>query len=420
MSKFRGHPLIDTKDYLDSQAEFEFHPSIREFLEQLQPPTEDLLRDFQLSLRFVSDYSDTPGTFNRFRGEVQRFLNYLWVTAKRSLAQVDEEVVQSYFKMLRTPPLPWVSRGIYPGFLEKEGLRVPNPKWRPFALRTQDEKARYHATQATLNSSRTVLQRYFIFLVQRDYLAKNPMPNLRRRDQRAKTGVVNVDEKTARRLNNWQWSYLLKTLQETANKDPAYERELFVVVTMKSLFLRVGELASRPMDDGVERVPLFSDFRIKNVQGEEYWSYTVFGKGDKTRSVTLPTGYLPFLRRWRKHLGLVPSLPLPTDNHPILPSNRGGGALGKRQVQRAFESAIELTAGCMKNENLTEEAARLLAIKNETHYLRHTGASMAIEAGVDIRHISEELGHASAAFTEAVYVNADETRRRLANRNRSI
>jgi len=36
------------------------------------------------------------------------------------------------------------------------------------------------------------------------------------------------------------------------------------------------------------------------------------------------------------------------------------------------------------------------------------------------RHISEELGHASAAFTEQVYVNADQDRRRAAGQQRSI
>lgn len=74
----------------------------------------------------------------------------------------------------------------------------------------------------------------------------------------------------------------------------------------------------------------------------------------------------------------------------------------------------------MKDEGFVDEAAQLEAIASETHYLRHTGASQAIEAGADIRHISEELGHASAAFTEQVYVNADQARRRAAGRNRSI
>jgi integrase/recombinase XerC len=420
MSKFRGHPLFDTKEFLEVQIDFEEHRCLHAFFERLALPTEDLLRDFQLSLRFVSDYSDTPGTFNRFRGEVQRFLNYLWVTTKRTLVQVDQEVVTSYLVTLNNPPDGWVSRGIYPAFRGKNGLREPNPKWRPFLNRSKDKNAAYYATQASIDSSRTVLQCFFSFLVRREHLAKNPMPDLRRKDKRAKPKKSTEEERAFRRLTDWQWSYLLDTLIQAADENSDFERELFVVVTMKTLFLRVGELAPRPTDVNEDRVPVFGDFRLKTLQGEQYWSYAVFGKGDKARSVTLPSGYLPFLKRWREHLGLIPSLPLLTDNHPILPSNRGGRALGKRQVQRAYESAIELAAERMVSENLKEEAESLRAIKTETHYLRHTGASQAIDGGIDIRHISEELGHASAAFTEAVYVNSDQARRRLASRDRSI
>lgn len=59
----------------------------------------------------------------------------------------------------------------------------------------------------------------------------------------------------------------------------------------------------------------------------------------------------------------------------------------------------------MRDQGFIEEADQFETIRSETHYLRHTVASQAIEAGADIRHISEELGHASAAFTESVYVN---------------
>jgi site-specific recombinase XerD len=74
----------------------------------------------------------------------------------------------------------------------------------------------------------------------------------------------------------------------------------------------------------------------------------------------------------------------------------------------------------MKTEGFKDEAAQLEAIASETHYLRHTGASQAIESGADIRHISEELGHASAAFTEQIYVNSDQKKRQAAGRRRSI
>ncbi|MCK7553397.1 tyrosine-type recombinase/integrase, partial [Marinobacter goseongensis] len=112
-------------------------------------------------------------------------------------------------------------------------------------------------------------------------------------------------------------------------------------------------------------------------------------------------------------------LPSPRENDPILPSQKGNG-LGKRQVQRTYEQAIDRVVKTLQREGKSEQALAFEAVKTETHYLRHTGASQAIEAGGDIRHISEELGHASPAITEAVYVRSDKNRMRLAGKRRSI
>jgi site-specific recombinase XerD len=112
-------------------------------------------------------------------------------------------------------------------------------------------------------------------------------------------------------------------------------------------------------------------------------------------------------------------MPDPGERNPILPSSHGF-ALGKRQVQRVYEQAVVLTAGRMEEAGFMDEARQLEAIRSETHYLRHTGASQAIESGADIRHISEELGHASAAFTESVYVNSDQARKRFEGRERKV
>jgi len=169
----------------------------------------------------------------------------------------------------------------------------------------------------------------------------------------------------------------------------------------------------------VTRLPTFGDYQKRAFKGGAYWTFYVFGKGEKGRTITCPNAYMSYLKRWRKHLGSDTPTPLPIDATPILPSMRGGG-LGARQVERTCEEALMLAVERMSTEGLESESMQLKAIASETHYLRHTGASMAIEAGIDIRHVSEELGHASAAFTEAVYVNSDQTRRRLANRDRSI
>jgi site-specific recombinase XerC len=306
----------------------------------------------------------------------------------------------------------------YPAFTDAGDQRRINPLWRPMALRNRQDSAPYSVSQASLNASRTALQTFFKYLMAHDYLQKNPFLDVRKRDGKAKPALTDRDAEV-RRLTDWQWSYLLETLTELASRDNKYERHLFVIVTMKSLFLRVSELAPRLVDQGQMRTPTFGDFKRTIVDGEPYWIYSVFGKGDKTRQVTLPDAYLDYLKRWREHLNLMSPLPVPGESSPILPSKKGD-AIGKRQVQRIYEQALVATADRMEQEGFHDEAKQMLAIRSETHYLRHTGASQAIEAGGDIRHISEELGHANATFTESVYVNSEQVRRRSAGRRRLI
>lgn len=418
---FKGHPIFDTQERFGGQRDLQDYPSLRQFIEALPQDTDALLADFKQAWNFLDIYNDSPATFNRFRSEIQRFLNYLWVVTGRTLPQVDTDTVRGYLKTLSNPPKNQIARGIYPAFVDQAGARAPHEKWRPFVIRSTDEKAKYHVSQASLNASSAALATLFRYLIECDYLAKDPMIGLRRRDRRAKPKdrIADTDNEV-RRFTDDEWGLLRTTVEAAADVDLKYERHLFTVITMKTLFLRVSELAPRPIHGREDRTPVFGDFRRKQVKKQTVWVFHVFGKGDKGRSVTVPDAYLPYLKRWRKHLGLDTELPVPGENYPILPSTRGGGAIGKRQVQRAFEESIDLVVERLKTAGDTAGAKKFKALRSETHYLRHTGASQAIEAGSDIRHISEELGHASVAFTEAVYVHADEDKRRLGGRDRVI
>ncbi|KXS55602.1 MAG: phage integrase family protein [Marinobacter sp. T13-3] len=418
MSRFPGFPLYDAASHLEEQMDADGYRAVMEALAAVPLEQDDIDRDYRVTFTYLEDFTSVPGTYNRFRSEVQRFLNYLWLVAGRTLDQVDSEVVASYFKFLKNPPASWIAPSIAHGFIDKQGERVINPRWRPFT----DQKSkgtRYTPSPASLKASRTALSSYFRFLLLRKVLAEDPLLQVRRRDTLAKSkALIEHSEDSVRRYSDWQWSFIRDALEKVANENPMYERHLFVVITMKTLFLRFSELAVRSVD-GELRTPRFSDFRKQVIRGEEVWTYYVFGKGEKGRSITCPDAYLDYLKRWRAHLGCDTPLPLPNDSTPILSSRKGGG-LFPRQVHRICEEALLLAADAMEAEGFLDESKELRAISAETHYLRHTGASQAIDAGADIRHISEELGHASAAFTEQVYVNADQNRRRVEGRDRAI
>lgn len=418
MTNFKGFPIIDAASHLDRQIQEGGYPAVRNAIGSLSVNSDQALRDLEVSLQYLSDYSAVPGTYNRFRSEVQRFLNYLWVVSERTLVHVDSQVVTSYFKFLKTPPASWVAPSIFSGFQNNQGSRAINPRWRPFTNQRSKTK-RYEASSVSLQSSRTALTSYFRFLRQHQIISGDPFLEVRRRNIRAKPStVLNQQEHSVRRYTNWQWSYIRNTLEQSANVNSYFERHLFIIITMKTLFLRISEISVRSID-GQTRVPVFSDFKQQVQHGEEFWVYNTLGKGDKKRSITCPDEFITFLKRWRSHLGCPSPLPLPGELGAILPSKRGGG-LSSRQIQRICEEGIMLAVRQMKADGFLDEAIQLAAIASETHYLRHTGASQAIEDGANIRHISEELGHSSAGFTEQIYVNADQRKRRSSGRKRAI
>ena len=61
---------------------------------------------------------------------------------------------------------------------------------------------------------------------------------LQRRTTR-KNDVVDKSVKETKRLDQYQWQSLLDTAQRMADEDPLMERNLFLIASMKTLFLRI-------------------------------------------------------------------------------------------------------------------------------------------------------------------------------------
>jgi integrase len=441
MPKFPGHPLFDASGYIDQMDDLSDHPSVKAFLDSIDLPSEKVFRDFEVARKFLVSYDQVSGTFGRYRTEIQRFLNYLWLTGKRTLDQIDGDTLQSYLNFVESPPASWISKSVTPAFVSAGGYRVAQSDWRPFVHRVSKNStgkpAKYQVSPATAKAIRGSLRLFFLHLIELDILDRNPFAHIRK-SARSRTSSVKTSDRTVsttknvRRLHDWEWEHLVQVAIEAAvDNKGKYERMLFVVVTMKALYLRVSELAARVDSNGAPREPTFGDFKRLQEKGLDCWVFTIYGKGGKLREVTLPDAYLPYLKRWRSFLGLSTDLPIEGEQTPILPSSHGGN-LKSRSVATIYESAVLLAADELDAQakaesdpgtanKLRSSAQRFRALKSTTHYLRHTGASQAIDANPDdLRYISEELGHASAAFTEKEYINSDQAQRRQSGRERKI
>ena len=415
---FPGHPLLDTSAKLKDQLEsWDDYPSLSEFIETCPPGA---FEDWRQTALFLTRHTATAGTYSQFRGEVQRFLMFMWLIQCRTLKSVTGDDIDDYMAFTKKPPALWCGvdgRGKQRGFITVGNRRIGNPLWRPFAQAGTKKKA------ATLDVAVASLSIFFKKLVMTGYISRSPMIEATKRSQKADTNrgkgqLQKPTQPTAPRFTDWQWSFLKESLELAATENPDFERNLFVVVTMKALYLRVFELASHQEDDDiVERT--MGDFRTVVVDGSRYWTLYIYGKGSKERWIPLPSAYLPYLKRYRRYRGLPP-LPVAGETAPMVTKKGQEMGVGKRTVERIVEESIIIAADKMHEDGYVEEALELRQVVNKTHYLRHTGASMDIDAGRPLRDVSEDLGHESVAFTEQVYIQADTSRRFESGKLRAI
>jgi len=409
------HPLFDTAGkLLDTGVDLDRYPSLVAFIDSCP---DGALDDWRQASKFLSEYTASHGTFSRFRCEIQRFLLFLWREQGITLARCTEDDVNGYMQFLKSPPSHWINPAPANAFKDHEGARTLRPQWRPFV-----GKAEYQIRQTTIDAAVRALNVFFRSQVARGHIQSSPMAAARRGEQ--KISAVEDDEDDgdtlAQRLTAMQWDDLKKALLAACEEDDKYERHLFVVITMKALYLRVSELAPQQNPfTGKTYTPYMGAFRKKVKEGFSYWHLRVVGKGQKVRFIPLPASYLYYLKRFRRWRALPP-LPERGEKTAMIPRKAGRGQLQKRAVENLVKESFLLAAARLEAGGRTDEASEMRQISSRTHSLRHTGASMDIEAGRPIRHVSEDLGHSSVAFTEMIYISSSSSERYKTGLGRTI
>jgi integrase len=252
----------------------------------------------------------------------------------------------------------------------------------------------------------TAIIAFYKYLMNEEYLYGNPA-QIAKPDCRH--FIKDAQVKEVRRLSESQWQYVFNVALELADQDRTYERSLFVITAMKTLFLRVSELSERP-----NWTPVMSHF-WQDSDGN--WWLKIFGKGRKLRDITVPNSFMDYLKRYRQFRGLSP-LPSSGENHPIVEKIRGQGGMTSRQLIRIVQHVFDMAYDKMKQAEGEDNARKLK--EASSHWLRHTGASMEVERGRALKDLSEDLGHSSMATTDTVYVQTENRVRAESGKNRKV
>lgn len=95
--------------------------------------------------------------------------------------------------------------------------------------------------------------------------------------------VKDAQVKETKRLDQDEWNFLLDTARQMVEEDSIYERNLFLIAAMKTLFLRISELSERS-----DWIPVMSHFWQDD---EKNWWLKIYGKGRKLRDISVPDSF---------------------------------------------------------------------------------------------------------------------------------
>lgn len=109
--------------------------------------------DFEIATAFILSYRGSEATFNAYRREVERLIQWSWLIADKSILKITRADFEKYLDFCQAPPKKWIGTKNVPRFLIKDGQSVPNPEWRPFVASVSKADFKNGAKAAVENYS---------------------------------------------------------------------------------------------------------------------------------------------------------------------------------------------------------------------------------------------------------------------------
>jgi site-specific recombinase XerD len=363
-------------------------------------------KDYQYAWQFLYSYRGSEATFNAYRREIERLLQWSWLITNKSIKDLNRADIEKFIEFCQSPPKQWTGIKNVPRFIEKDGMRIANPNWRPYVVATKvqaltidNQNQKQHSktdcrlsrleplAQKTLQAIFATLGSFYNYLIQEEYVNFNPVAQIR---QKSKFLRKQQNQTLIRRLSELQWIYVIETAELMAQQNPeVHERTLFIMNALYGMYLRISELAAS------ERwMPQMGHF-YRDIDGN--WWFKTVGKGNKERSITVSDAMLEALKRYRQSLNLSP-FPSIGENTPLIARNRGKGTISStRQIRTIVQYCFDASTERMQQDGFTEEAEQLKAAT--VHWLRHTGISDDVKHRPR-EHVRDDAGHGSSAITD--------------------
>ncbi|MES2204007.1 MAG: site-specific integrase [Pseudomonadota bacterium] len=402
MNKFLLNPLFDGLQ--EMLAEEDYCPSL----------TSEEKTIHKHAKQFLLSYRGSLDTFNSYRREIERYLQWCQLIAKKSILDIRREDFENFLSFCQDPPESWIATRVEKRFMMSGGERIPNPEWKPFVVKItkaatknggSPKKENYELSEKAFKSLFAIISSFYNFLIQEEATNVNPVLLIR---QKSRYIRKHQTAPTIRRLSELQWGYVIETAEIMANENPQHKRTLFMMNLLYGMYLRISELAATP-----RWTPTMGDFHRDS---EGRWWFLTVGKGNKERKITVSPVMLEALKQYRMSLGLS-SLPSPQEKTPLISKHNDGKSISStRYIREIVQTCFDRAGERLRADNQIEEAEQLMAAT--VHWLRHTG----ISEDVKIRpreHVRDDAGHSSGSITDK-YIDVELHKRHESGKQKRI
>ena len=184
MSNISPIPLFDSLKFTDPKKSFQ-HLSVtfdKSYANQ----------DYSQAIHFLYSYRGSEATFNAYRREIERLLQWSWFILGKSIKELRRNDFENFIEFCQQPPKHWIGVKTVARYITQQGIRKPHPDWRPFVATINKMASqqgimpdikKYALSQKALQAIFAVCGSFYNYLIQEDYIHFNPVAQIRQKSK---------------------------------------------------------------------------------------------------------------------------------------------------------------------------------------------------------------------------------------------
>jgi len=351
----------------------------------------DAKDDAEAISTFLHEYKDSLETLRSYAKEIERLLLWCIHIAKVNISSLRRNHLLDYQDFLKNP----VPKKLWcgPSVSRHNKDDSINTNWRPFVKGLGGN---------SIKKAIKILDSFFNYLVQTNYLIGNPLAVDRRRKKRHQAGPRIID----RYLELDEILAVLDSLSNHPFQDDDHQfqitRARYIILLLFYTGLRIAEAAKHKMNHFIQR--------------EDNWFLRIIGKGKKLREIPIPDELLKALADFRMKVNLPSPQPNFKEKTPLIPMQNLNKPISTRRINQILKWAFNL--GATKFE--IEQPRRASKLRSASaHWLRHSYVTYLLDSGASLKAVQENAGHSDIGTT-MLYCHVAQLDRHTETKNLSL